>query len=274
MNFIVRLVTVAILLLTFTTAMNALPASNQPTEVKTSLPFSKKHPNANLKLTWDHLVMITTLRSVAEQYKTSDGVSFEDDLPAMALVETALGKKVIGDGYSKRTGKKKALVHSSLGVLQIKPSTAKEIIRRQKLTHLNYLLKDDEKLTEALLSDLEVQATIAANFLVLTYEEAKKKGYSDPYFRAISRYNGGWSNKKYYNKIKSNRKVLDYHLSKLDLITTYKLALDSFHAPKAIKRNKTVFTTSRTFTEIFIDSYVLAKNLDWTLYIYSKSPII
>ena len=235
MNFIVRLITAATLLLTFTTAMNASPASNQPSSVKTSLPFPKNHPNANLKLTWDHLVMITTLRSVAEQYKTSDGISFEDDLPAMALAETALGKKIIGDGYSKKTGKKKALVHSSLGVLQIKPSTAKEIIRRQKLTHLNHLLKDDKKLTEALLTDLEVQATIAANFLVLSYEEAKRKGYSDPYFRAISRYNGGWSNKKYYNKIRSNKRVLDYHLSRLDLITTYKLALDSFHVPKAIR---------------------------------------
>jgi len=59
----------------------------------------------------------------------------------------------------------------------------------------------DMRLINRLLTDFSFGAEIAGHYLLSMYEEARKRGFSNPYKRAIGRYNGGWNNTTYYNLV-------------------------------------------------------------------------
>ena len=59
----------------------------------------------------------------------------------------------------------------------------------------------DMRLINRLLTDFSFGAEIAGHYLLSMYEEARKRGFSNPYKRAIGRYNGGWNNIPYYNLV-------------------------------------------------------------------------
>ena len=139
--------------------------------------------------------------NVAKLVKAKDGFSFENTVTYIMLQESSAGLELIGDKY--KNGKLKPLLKSSIGIMQIKVSTARETIRKTPFLkkHFSNLLTDDKRIINMLLTSSEFSSLIASHYLVRCYEEAKRKGYSNPYFRAISRYNGGWNNQTYYSKI-------------------------------------------------------------------------
>lgn len=92
---------------------------------------------------------------------------------------------------------------SSLGTFQIKPSTAKYVIEQMKLSKFYALLTDEKTLISKLLNDHRFGATIAVNYLKMNYVQAKSRGAHDPWFFAVSKYNGGANNTAYVNRISS-----------------------------------------------------------------------
>lgn len=197
----------------------------------------------------------------------NDGTTFENTLAAMAGVESTWGVNIIGDKYDNN-GRLKSLYESSLGVYQIKLSTAKLTIRKhpellkkygnllydgnsvylkyeenkEKLDYYKSVLENpkwllrkikgelkaiktmnwaqreynnhkkihnelsrkghrDVKLINKLLTNHKFSAVIAGYYLRDMYNYVIKKGWSKPYKRAVGRYNGGWNNMTYANKV-------------------------------------------------------------------------
>lgn len=79
---------------------------------------------------------------------------------------------------------------------------------KRELLKLKNLAYKDIDLINKLLNDYKFSALIAGYYIKLCYMEAKRKGYSHPFRRAISRYNGGWYNKKYIQKFRRNIKII------------------------------------------------------------------
>lgn len=124
-------------------------------------------------------------------------------------------KKVNLEFYKKvfiLEGQLKPISESSLGGHQIKLDTAKRVIIERNLIQYKAFLKSDKLLISRLMDDVIFSSIIAVNYVILCYEEALDRGYSNPYFRAISRYNGGWSNVDYYKAVESDIKELQPYL--------------------------------------------------------------
>jgi hypothetical protein len=69
--------------------------------------------------------------------------------------------------------------------------------------------KQDTKLINKLMYDFEFGAIISGHYLKHCYEMSLRKfGKSQAYWKAVGRYNGGWSNKTYYNKILKRMKTV------------------------------------------------------------------
>jgi len=66
----------------------------------------------------------------------------------------------------------------------------------------------DLHIAEMLLADIKFNVKIAVHYLILNYEIAKLRGYPNPWLKAISRYNGGWKNKKYINRILIKMRII------------------------------------------------------------------
>ncbi len=144
---------------------------------------------------------------IGKTFKTADGISIENTLTAISLRESSLGRFIIGDKLEN--GDFKPIEEMSLGAFQIQLGTAKEVIKDNDLAKFKYLLKDNAKLVNRLLTDVEFSTIIAAHYFIKNYNEALRRDMWNPYFRAVSRHNGGWTNNKYYrlflkdiNKIK------------------------------------------------------------------------
>lgn len=200
--------------------------------------------------------------------KGIDGHSFEQTLCAMALTESSAGRNIIGDQYiySKHSG----LTEASLGVLQVRLITAREMIKKEKYMNENYLhfyvpyrlmkkyskikreinkytkiianpkyydkideekdkkvlkwatrvlnenielykeYKGFEKLdllsVSKLLSDIKFNTIVAHCYLKFNYDRAVRENRGNPYFGAISKYNGGWHNTEYFDRVQKNMK--------------------------------------------------------------------
>jgi len=144
---------------------------------------------------------------IGKTFKTADGITIENTLTAISLRESSLGKFIVGD--KKKNGDLKPLEEMSLGAFQIRLGTARDVIMNNDLFKYKYLLKDNLKLVNRLLTDPKFGAIITGYYFVNNYNEALKRNMWNPYFRAVSRHNGGWTNNKYYrvflkdiNKIK------------------------------------------------------------------------
>lgn len=139
--------------------------------------------------------------NIGKEIKARDGMTFGYALSAIVLQESSAGRDLIGDKY--KNGKLKNFYDSSLGIFQIKLSTAKWIIRRESFLNKYFknLLHNDKKLVNMLFTNEKFSALVAGYYLKHSYEEALLKNFKNPWFRSISRYNGGWNNTSYYHKI-------------------------------------------------------------------------
>jgi hypothetical protein len=75
----------------------------------------------------------------------------------------------------------------------------------------NSLLKKarkDTRLINKLLTDVRFGAEIGGHYLLMQYNYVISKGWSKPYKRAVGRYNGGWNNMKYANKVLRKMKLV------------------------------------------------------------------
>lgn len=144
--------------------------------------------------------------SIGKTTRTSDGLTFENTLAAIMLTESSAGKNLVGDDRFE-DGSKKPLHQSSLGTMQMQIKTARYLA--DKYPQLSWLkLLDDGQLTTQILNSPQFSSMLAGYYLKLNYEVAKKRGYWNPYFKAISRYNGGWNNTTYYKRVMRNMKII------------------------------------------------------------------
>jgi len=85
----------------------------------------------------------------------------------------------------------------------------KELINnRRKLKKYKYIIYKDKQIINLLFTDPRFSAKISTFYLIYNYNYALNHKMSNPWFRAISRYNGGWVNKKYYKKVISKMKIV------------------------------------------------------------------
>ena len=77
----------------------------------------------------------------------------------------------------------------------------KYIYARKQFARYRKAYRKDLLIAETLLTDIKFSATIAANYLILNYEIAQKRHYWNPWWKAVSRYNGGWENVKYVHGV-------------------------------------------------------------------------
>jgi len=208
-----------------------------------------------------------TVYNEASKYKAKDGHVFNDTMAQICLTETSGGFQIIGDSFYK-TGREKHLFNKSIGINQVKLSTAITVLRRFDLGYKNLLHKDpfaykkyipllarieylqnrknllirklkrkyskknykelkyierkmnslmneaekykeyylkDERIVSLLMSDMRFNTMIATNYLIMNYEYAQRKKMWNPYFKTISRYNGGWKNTSYFKKVMSKK---------------------------------------------------------------------
>ncbi len=153
--------------------------------------------------------------SIGKSFKTNDGMSIEKTLTAISLRESSLGKFVLGD--KKENGEFKPLKEMSLGPFQMRVLTAKEIIKKKKLKKYYKYLDNDTALINKLITDAIFGAKLSAYYFIDNYNSALRRGMSRPYYRAISRHNGGWNNKPYYKAVmKDLRSIRKLDFVKMD----------------------------------------------------------
>jgi hypothetical protein len=68
--------------------------------------------------------------------------------------------------------------------------------------------RKDTKLINKLFTDVRFGAEIAGHYLLSHYNHVLKKGWSRPYKRAVGRYNGGWNNMEYANRVLKRMKTV------------------------------------------------------------------
>ena len=66
----------------------------------------------------------------------------------------------------------------------------------------------DLRIAETLLSDVKFNTIIAAHYLILNYQIAKQRKLWNPWWKTISRYNGGWDNKVYVHRVLNKMKTV------------------------------------------------------------------
>jgi len=135
---------------------------------------------------------------IGKKIKAKNGMTFENTLAAIIFRESSAGRAKIGDD-----GK-------SFGAFQISLPTAKRIIIDTKFLkkYFSSLLNDDISLKRMLKNNIELSALLAGFYLKYNYDKNLKCGSKRAYFRAISLYNGGYNNKKYFRKIMKDMKIV------------------------------------------------------------------
>lgn len=136
--------------------------------------------------------------AVAKLFRASDGMTFEKALTSIAFRESSFRINKRGDLHMGI-----ALRDSSLGIMQLRVTTAKHIIETTPLLkkEFKHLLSNEKTLIKMLLSNVEFSVMLSGYYMLQNYETALKRGLYNPYYSAISRHNGGWSNKVYYKKV-------------------------------------------------------------------------
>jgi len=125
-----------------------------------------------------------TARKYTDHYTT---------LTAICLVESSLGRNIIGD-------MKSTVARASLGYLQMTVRTTRWIAT--KYDSLEWLLdKNDHFIANLLLKNPTVNIQLAS--LLFEYH-LKHYGY----FGAVSRHNGGKNNHIYFNKVEEAKKLI------------------------------------------------------------------
>jgi len=152
--------------------------------------------SAAFSLSPKQIEILQTVRDVARTIPDKNGETYENTLSAICLTESSGGRDMIGD-FKRGT----SITKASLGVMQIQASTARFMARTYKeLAWVDEL--SDLKIVNKLITDVEFSATIAAYYMRWLND------YRTSYFSAISGYNGGMSNKAYYDRVVKNMKVI------------------------------------------------------------------
>ena len=81
-------------------------------------------------------------------------------------------------------------------------------INKNKFKKYKKYYYKDLLLAQILLSDIKFNIKIATFYLIYNYENAIKRKYRNPWFIAISKYNGGYCNVSYYKKVIKNMKIV------------------------------------------------------------------
>jgi hypothetical protein len=152
-------------------------------------------------ITPKQLHVLQTVRDVAKSIPDKNGNTYENTLSAICLTESSAGKYVIGDFKHK-----KSFTKASLGPMQIQVATARHVSNNvKKLRWLNKL--SDVQLAGRLLGDIRLSAKIATHYLVLLQNQRLD------HFYAISGYNGGTTNRPYYNRVMKNMGLINHLIS-------------------------------------------------------------
>jgi hypothetical protein len=147
-------------------------------------------------VTPQQLKVLQTVRDVARTIPDKSGETYENTLSAICLTESSAGKNLIGDFKNGVM-----ITKASLGVLQIQVATARYVSER--VPSLEWVAKlNDAQIANKLLSDIELSARIAANYLVILKHRRGK------YLNMVSGYNGGMSNHPYYNRVMKNMELV------------------------------------------------------------------
>ncbi len=150
------------------------------------------------KLSKKQLEILKLVKEVALQYPNKNGETFEKTAMAICLLESNGGKYKIGD--SKYKNKRKHLHKASLGIMQVRVSTARFVAKKFGLKDVLRMSK--RRLAYKLLHDNRFNAKIAVLYLVWLNNQTSN------YFRTVSRYNGGNKNKRYYKKVIKNLRIV------------------------------------------------------------------
>ncbi|MGD9969644.1 MAG: transglycosylase SLT domain-containing protein [Sulfuricurvum sp.] len=138
------------------------------------------------------LNVLQTVRNIAKSIPDKQGKTYENTISAICLTESSAGKNNIGDYRHKRSFTK-----ASLGPMQIRLDTARHVANQIKtLRWLNDL--NDVQLAARLLGDIRLSAKVATYYVILLHEKR------NDHFNAVSGYNGGMSNRPYYNRVMKN----------------------------------------------------------------------
>ena len=152
-------------------------------------------------MTPKQLHVLQTVRDVAKSIPDKNGNTYENTLSAICLTESSAGKNTIGDFKHK-----KSFTKASLGPMQIQVATARHVSQNvKKLRWLNNL--SDVQLAGRLLGDIKLSAQVATHYLVLLQNKRLD------HFYAISGYNGGLSNRPYYDRVMKNMNVVNHLIS-------------------------------------------------------------
>ncbi len=148
------------------------------------------------KMTPKQLHVLQTVRDVAKCIPDKNGKTYENTVSAICITESSAGKNTIGDFNHK-----KSITKASLGAMQVRVATARHV--SQYVPKLNWLNKlSDIQIASRLLGDTRLGAKIAAHYVVILHNTRGNQ------FNAISGYNGGMVNHKYYNKIMKNKDIV------------------------------------------------------------------
>lgn len=147
-------------------------------------------------LNQEQLKTLQTVRDIAKLIPDKNGETFEDTLSSICLTESSGGRDLIGD-FTPGT----SITKASLGAMQIQAPTARFMAKTyKKLNWINDM--SPIRLANKLIRDVEFSATIAAYYMKWLSNNRKT------YFSAVSGYNGGLSNWKYYKKVKKNMVII------------------------------------------------------------------
>ncbi len=137
----------------------------------------------------EQLKTLQDVRDIAKTIPDKYGETYENTISAICLTESSAGRNIIGD-FHKGTDITKA----SLGVMQVQVATAKHVAKyRRDFAFL--ILKTDAEIANLLLTDVKLSAKVAATYLVMLVNARPT------YYNAVSGYNGGMNNWKYYKRV-------------------------------------------------------------------------
>lgn len=148
-------------------------------------------------MTPKQLRVLQSVRDVAKSIPDKHGKTYENTLSAICLTESDAGHNNIGDYHPK-----KPITKASLGPMQIQVRTARHVA--QYVKKLSWLQKlSDIQIAARLLGDVKLSAKIATYYVVLLHEQRRNS------FHAVSGYNGGMNNHRYYNRVMKNMAVIN-----------------------------------------------------------------
>lgn len=152
-------------------------------------------------MTQKQLKVLQSVRDVAKSIPDKHGKTYENTLSAICLTESDAGDNNIGDYH-----RKKSITKASLGPMQIQVRTARHVA--QYVKKMSWLQKlSDIQIAARLLGDVKLSAKIATYYIVLLHEQRRNS------FHAVSGYNGGMNNHRYYNKVMKNMAVINHLIS-------------------------------------------------------------